>query len=177
MLLPQVPCLSLPKSKERVQVEDSSHDYSIHCYQLCKYTVLLSTLPDVTLSETSSSWISRVLMLARHFAFTINELPNTFVYTVYRPSWNFKQRFRVFLIGFETLSAFLLPLLLRCSSISFLVNTGKLLRDLHHWISFAVCALGLWCCPPCLMLSTRVSFSCIRASACDECRKGLLPAK
>ena len=47
-----------------------------------------------------------------------------------------------FLIGFETSSPFRLPLLFRCSSISFLVNNGKLLRDVHHGISFAVCALG-----------------------------------
>ena len=146
MLLPQVSFQSLPKSNERVQVEDSSHDYSIHFCQLYKYSVLPVHSQMLHRVKLLVREFCRVLMLARHFAFTINELPNTFVYTVsderYRSSWNFKPRFRVFLIGFETSPAFRLPLLFRCSSISFLVNTGKLLRDLHHGISFAVCALG-----------------------------------
>ena len=85
-------------------------------------------------------------MLARHFAFTMNGLLNTFVYTVcderYRSSWNFKPRVSVFLIGLEVSWTFCLPLLLRCSSLSFFVNTGKLSRDLHHVKSFEVFTAG-----------------------------------
>ena len=39
-------------------------------------------------------------------------------------------------------STFRLPLLLRCSSISFFVNTGKLSRDLHQGTSFEVFTVG-----------------------------------
>ena len=59
------------------------------------------------------------------------------------------------LIDLEVSSTFRLPLLLRCSSISFFVNTGKLSRDLQHGTSFEVFTVGFSalsaifdCCPP-----------------------------
>ena len=59
------------------------------------------------------------------------------------------------LIDVEVSSTFRLPLLLRCSSISFFVNTGKLSRDLQHGTSFEVFTVGFSalsaifdCCPP-----------------------------
>ena len=49
-----------------------------------------------------------------------------------------------FLIGLEVSSAFRLPLLFLCfRCFSFLVNTGKLSRDLHHGISVEVFAFYL----------------------------------
>ena len=170
MLLPRE-TLTLPRSNGRVREQDTLRDYST-------YPLLPALQVHVKSSETSRSWISRVLMLARHFAFTMNELLNTFVYTVcderYRSSWNFKPRFSVFLIGLEVSWTFCLPLLLRCSSISFFVNTGKLSRDLHHGKSFEVFTAGFSAlsaifdsCPP------EASLSRFRACDCDECGKGL----
>ena len=151
MLLPRE-TLTLPRSNGRVREQDTLRDYST-------YPLLPALQVHVKSSETSRSWISRVLMLARHFAFTMNELLTTFGYTVsderYRSSWNFKPRFSVFFNRLRSVINLSFNTFAPVFIYFFLCKRGKLSRDLQHGTSFEVFTVGFSalsaifdCCPP-----------------------------